>query len=264
MPAACYNPPHMKRLVASVVVSVLASTLTLGVAGAQVTAPASAPPASPSPARVQSDLQLERKLLSLDLVSYHEARVREQAARAQVDDAGQKLDQALAGDSLALGTLETLFDVLSASRASVQIAAQRVDWSVQRLQDRMRRISFLEGELGGGQGARPNSIAGRWQVRMTPQNVTGVFDLRLDGTVVSGSYQIGTTKGSWRGTFVDNNLRLERIDAKGGFDSVFSGIFDPVAQTISGSWTANELASGQPTRGDWTAARPPAAEERQP
>jgi len=262
--AACYNPPHMKRLVSSVLLSLLASALAVGAAEAQATAPAPAPPASPAAARVQNDLQLERKLLSLDLVSYHEARVREQAARAQVDDAGQKLDQALAGDSLALGTLETLFDVLSASRASVQIAAQRVDWSVQRLQDRMRRISFLEGELGGNQSVRPSSLAGRWQVHILPQNVSGVFDLRLDGTVVSGSYQIGTTKGSWRGTFVDNNLRLERIDAKGGFDSVFSGTFDPAAQTISGSWTANELASGQPTRGDWTAARPPATEERQP
>lgn len=258
----------MKRLVASVVVSLLASIFVLGAANAQGTAAseaaasAAAPPAAPP--QVQSELQLERKLLSLDLVSYREARVREQAARAQVDDAGQKLDQALAGDSLALGTLESLFDVLSASRASVQIAAQRVDWQVQTLQDRMRRISFLEGELGGARAVRPGSVAGRWQVQILPQNVAGVFDLRLDGTVVSGTYQIGTSKGSWRGTFVDNNLRLERIDAKGGFDSVFAGTFNPATQTITGSWTANELASGQPTRGDWTAARPPATEERQP
>jgi hypothetical protein len=212
---------------------------------------------------VQNDLNLERKLLSLDLVSYREARTREQAARAQVDDAAQKLDQALAGDSLALGTLESLFDVLSASRAATQIAAQRVDWQVQRLQDRMRRISFLEGEAGGAR-ARTGTIAGRWRVQILPQNVTGVFDLRLDGTVISGTYQIGTSKGSWRGTLVDNTVRLERIDAKGGFDSIFLGTFDPAAQKITGSWTANELASGQPTRGDWTATRATAAEERQP
>ncbi len=259
----------MKRLVASVLASLLASVLAVGAASAQGTAASEASAASAStppvaPSRVQNDLDLERKLLSLDLVSYHEARVREQAARAQVDDAGQKLDQALAGDSLALGTLESLFDVLSASRASVQIAAQRVDWSVQRLQDRLRRISFLEGELGGARAVRPGSVAGRWQVQILPQNVGGIFDLRLDGTVVSGTYQIGTSKGSWRGTFVDNDLRLERIDSKGGFDSVFSGTFNPATQTITGSWTANELASGQPTRGDWTASRPPATEERQP
>jgi hypothetical protein len=255
----------MKRLVAPLLISLLAAPFAVGAASAQGTAPPTAPASSPAAplSRAQSDLQLERKLLSLDLVSYREARSREQAARAQVDDAAQKLDQALSGDSLALGTLESLFDVLSASRAASQIAAQRVDWQVQRLQDRMRRISFLEGEAGGAR-TRPGTIAGRWQVQILPQNVTGVFDLRLDGTVISGTYQIGTSKGSWRGTFVDNNVHLERIDAKGGFDSIFSGTFDPVAQIIRGSWTANELASGGPTRGDWTAARPTAAEERQP
>jgi hypothetical protein len=251
----------MKRLVVALLTTLLAVTSAVGTASAQGTAPA-APSAAPL-SRAQSDLQLERKLLSLDLVSYREARSREQAARTQVDDAAQKLDQALSGDSLALGTLESLFDILSASRAASQIAAQRVDWQVQRLQDRMRRISFLEGEAGGAR-TRPGTIAGRWQVQILPQNVTGLFDLRLDGTVISGTYQIGTSKGSWRGTFVDNNVHLERIDAKGGFDSIFSGTFDPVAQTIRGSWTANELASGGPTRGDWSAARPTAAQERQP
>lgn len=252
----------MNRLVAVFLLSLLASAFAVGAASALEAAPAASPAAPLS--RAQSDLQLERKLLSLDLVSYREARTREQAARAQVDDAAQKLDQALAGDSLALGTLESLFDVLSASRAAAQISAQRVDWQVQRLQDRMRRISFLEGEAGGARAVRPGSIAGRWQVQILPQNVTGLFDLKVDGTVLSGTYQIGTSKGSWRGTFVDNNVHLERIDAKGGFDSIFSGTFDPVAQTIRGSWTANELASGGPTRGDWTAARPTAAQERQP
>lgn len=250
----------MKRLVAPAA-SLLAFVLLAGAASAQGTE-AAAPP--PSAARVQTDLQLERKLLTLDLVSYREARTRQQAARVQVEDAGQKLDEALAGDSLALGTLESLYDVLSASQAAAQLAAQRVDVQVQRLQDRMRRISFLEGELGGARAVRPGSIAGRWQVRILPQNVSGIFDLRLDGTVVSGTYEIGSTKGSWRGTFVDDNLRLERIDAKGGYDSIYSGTFDPAAQKISGSWTANELASGQPNRGDWTASRAPAAEERQP
>ena len=254
----------MNRSQSVLLALLLTLIVTAGSARAQGTAAAAAQasPAAPSPV-VQNDLNLERKLLSLDLVSYREARTREQAARAQVDDAAQKLDQALAGDSLALGTLESLFDVLSASRAATQIAAQRVDWQVQRLQDRMRRISFLEGEAGGAR-ARTDTIAGRWRVQILPQNVTGVFDLRLDGTVISGTYQIGTSKGSWRGTLVNNTVRLERIDAKGGFDSIFLGTFDPAAQRITGSWTANELASGQPTRGDWTATRATAAEERQP
>jgi hypothetical protein len=119
----------------------------------------------------------------------------------------------------------------------------------------MRRISFMEGEVGGAR-PRSDSIAGRWRVQVQPQNVAGIFELRLDGTVISGTYEVGTSKGSLRGTVVDSkSLRLERIDAQGGFDSVFLGTFDPAAQTITGSWTANELANGQPTRGTWSAQR---------
>jgi hypothetical protein len=256
----------MKQAVSRFLATLLALLVCAGLASAQGTAaaPAQAPPAAAAASPVQSQLQIERKLLALDLVSYRETRAREQAARTRVDEATQRLDQALGGSSLALGTLETLFDDLSAARAAAQIAAERVDWQVQRLQDRMRRISFMEGEGTGTRTARSDSVAGRWRVQIRPQNVTGVYDLRLDGTVVSGIYEAGTSKGSLRGTFVDRNLRLERVDSKGGFDSVFLGTFDPVAQTITGSWTANELASGQPTRGEWSAVRATAAEERQP
>jgi hypothetical protein len=252
----------MNRPAAALLAFLLAPALAAAQGAAPTPSTLSAPTQTAQTA--QSELQLERKLLALDLVSYREARNREQAARTQVEEAAQRLDQALAGDSLALGTLETLFNDLSAARAAAQVAAERVDWQVQHLQDRMRRISFMSGEVGGSRTARNDSIVGRWRVQIQPQNVAGVFDLRLDGTVVSGTYEVGTSKGSLRGTYVDRNLRLERIDAQGGFDSVFLGTFDPAAQTISGSWTANELASGQPNRGTWSALRAGAAAETQP
>lgn len=253
----------MQRPAAALLAVLCLAAGSAGLLNAQGTT--SAPPTAASASQVQTELQLERKLLALDLVGYRETRTREQAARTRLDEATQHLDEALAGASLALGTLETLFDDVSTARANAQIAAQRVDGQVQRLQERMRRISFLEGEVGGaGRPLRNDTVAGRWRVQILPQNVAGTFDLRLDGTVVSGTYEIGPSKGSLRGTLVDRNLRLERIDARGGFDSVFLGTFDPVTQTITGSWTANELASGQPTRGDWNAARAGAAEERTP
>jgi hypothetical protein len=243
----------MNRPLAVLFLSFLVPVYLAEAAGAQTAAPATVPSAASAPA--QTELQLERKLLALDLVSYREARGREQTSRTRVEEATQRLDQALAGSSLALGTLETLFDEISAARAAAQVAAERVDWQVQHLQDRMRRISFMEGEVGGAR-TRNDSVAGRWRVQIQPQNVAGIFELRLDGTVISGTYEVGTSKGSLRGTVVDSkSLRLERIDAQGGFDSVFLGTFDPAAQTITGSWTANELANGQPTRGTWSAAR---------
>jgi hypothetical protein len=60
--------------------------------------------------------------------------------------------------------------------------------------------------------------------------------------------------GSFRGTFTSGHLRLERIDGTHGFDSVFLATIDSSGRLV-GSWTANELASGQPSRGDWSAAR---------
>jgi hypothetical protein len=247
------------------ILSAFAFVMPSGPLSAQEAAPASAvtTPSAVS-SQVEAELQIERKLLALDLVSYREARVREQTARARLDEATQHLDEALAGDSLALGTLETLSDDVATARANAQLAAQRVDGQVQRLQDRMRRLSFLEGEPGGSGQPSRDSVAGRWNVQIKPQNTSGTFELRVDGTVVAGTYEVGTAKGSLRGTIVDHSLRLERIDARGGFDSVFLGTFDPAAQTISGSWTANELASGQPTRGDWTATRAAAEEESKP
>ena len=61
--------------------------------------------------------------------------------------------------------------------------------------------------------------------------------------------------GSLRGTFVDNTVRLERIDARSGFDSTLVGLVDTAGGRISGTWQANEVGSGEPAAGQWTAVR---------
>ncbi|HEX2643136.1 MAG TPA: hypothetical protein VHU81_09100 [Thermoanaerobaculia bacterium] len=218
------------------------------------TAVATAPAPAPEHREVQVQLDMERKLLALDLVSYREARTRERSIRTEAQQTSDRMDQALQGSSLALGALEKLHDELVADQAAAVIASQRVELQLQRLEDRLRRIAFLEGEAGGRTAADP--VSGRWQVQILPQNATAVFDLRLDGTVVAGQYRIaGGTSGSFRGTYSSNRLRLERIDARGGFDATFEGTVDPAARRIRGTWTTNELASGQPTRGDWSGVR---------
>jgi hypothetical protein len=144
--------------------------LVLLLSGALLAVPAlqaqdAAPSASTASIQLQTELQLERKLLALDLVSYRETRTKEQAARDRVSASMQRLDQALGGDSLALGTLESLFTELSAARAAASAAAEQMDWQVRSLQERMRRISFLEGEIGG-RGMRETTLAGRWQLQI--------------------------------------------------------------------------------------------------
>ena len=204
--------------------------------------------------QIQTELRLERRLLSLDLVTFNEIRERERRARERVDTVLEALDETMAGDSLSLGGLEVLHDELSIARESARTAEAKLDNHLERLQERLRRIGLLEAEAAGGGARRLDPVTGRWRVTILPQNRAAVFDLRLNGTVVSGSYQVeGSTPGSFRGTYSGGRLRLERIDSRGGFDSVWEGIVGQ--DQISGAWQSNELVTGQPTRGDWTAIR---------
>jgi hypothetical protein len=244
----------------------LVLVLLAALAGAQETTPQSA-----VSAQIATELRLERKLLALDLAAYREARTVEQRTRDQVAQSTAKLDQALTGDSIALGTLESVHLELSSSRAASQIAADRVEWQLQRIEDRLRRIGFLESEAGGRTAEAPRDpITGTWSVVILPQNQTGTFELKLNGTLVSGSYTlsggnlVGSGAGSFRGTYADNHLRLERVDTRRGFDSVFLGTVDPATGRLNGTWSANDLASGQPARGDWSANRNGAGNERRP
>lgn len=225
---------------------------------------------SAASAQIATDLRLERKLLALDLAAYREARGVEQRTRDQVAQAVARLDQALAGDSVSLGNLETVHLELSSAQAASRIAAERMEWQIQRIEDRLRRIGFLESESGGRAAEAPRDpLTGRWRVVVLPQNQTGTFDLTLNGTLVAGSYSLtggnlAASTGSFRGTYSDNRLRLERVDARRGFDSVFLGSVDPATGRLSGTWSANDLASGQPARGDWSANRDGAGNERRP
>lgn len=221
-------------------------------AGAQ--APAVAPgetAAAPSPS--SAELRLEQRLLSLDLVAYKETRQREGLARQRVTEALGRLDQALAADAVSLGTLEGLQDELAVARAAAHAAEDKLNSQLERLGERLRRIALLTGDTGTTP-LRNDPLTGRWRVTIQPQNLTATFDLRLDGTLVSGSYLVnGVSSGSFRGTLANGNLRMQRIDANGGFDSVWEGIL--ANGRINGTWMANELVTGQPNRGAWTAVR---------
>jgi hypothetical protein len=248
----------MTRSSSAAVLTFLVLAVTIGSAWAwqepETPAPGPAPTDAAYRSQVQTQLRLERSLLALDLASYREARDRETGTRARVAEVAGRLDQALGGDAVALGNVEALHDELSAAREAANTAVQRVEERLVRLQDRLRRIGFLEGETGARAQARPDPVTGRWRVTILPQNATGVFNLRLNGAVVTGTYTLdGISSGSFRGTYTGNTLRLERVDERRGFDSTFVGAVG-VGQ-IRGIWLLNELATGGPSRGDWTATR---------
>lgn len=210
--------------------------------------------ASPS-STAQAQLRLERSLLSLDLVGYGEARERARRTQQGVNEVLARLDQALAGDSVSLGTLETLQDSLDAALAASRITEDRLSAQLGKIQERLRRIGLLEGGQAAAAPAPADPLTGRWRVAIFPQNLTATYDLRLNGTTVSGSYTIdgSGSAGSFRGTYSGGVIRLERVDATTGFDSVWDGTVG--TNRITGTWMTNQLATGQPTRGDWTAVR---------
>jgi hypothetical protein len=209
-------------------------------------------PAAP-PAANQTELRLEQRLLSLDLLTYNQTRDRERAATQRVTDVLGRLDQALASDAVSLGALESLQDELAVARGTAHAAEDKLNTQLDKLQERLRRIALLEGDNGGPARAA-DPLTGRWRAAILPQNATATFEFRLDGTVVRGTYSIdGGSAGSFRGTLAGGTLRLERIDAQGGVDSVWTGTL--ANGRIAGTWMSNELVTGQPNRGDWTAVR---------
>ena len=203
---------------------------------------------------MQTELRLERRLLSLDLVSYNETRQRERRAMLRVTDVLGRLDQAMASDAMSLGALESLQDELATAREAAHTAEIRLQGQLEKLEERLRRIALLEGDTGAASRGAADAVTGRWRVTILPQSFSAIYTFRLNGTVVSGSYQVdGGTAGSFHGSLVNGNLRLERIDSQGGFDSVWEGAVGN--NHIDGTWTTNELVTGQPNRGSWTAVR---------
>jgi len=95
-------------------------------------------------------------------------------------------------------------------------------------------------------------------VAVEPGALRGTFDLRLDGSVVTGVYQLsGGWRGSLRGTLIDGTVRLERIDSQQGFNAVYSGrlVTRGNEKRLEGTWDATNLAAGMPASGTWVGRR---------
>jgi hypothetical protein len=139
-----------------------------------------------------------------------------------------------------LGTADQLRATVGARRAYLD-----------QVQAEIRRMEEARQAAG-------DELSGRWTVAIEPGGLTGVFDLRLDGTIVTGVYQLsGGWRGSLRGTLVGNDLRLERIDTQQGFVAVYTGTLVQRGneKRLEGAWEATNLAVGMPGSGTWVARR---------
>jgi hypothetical protein len=134
---------------------------------------------------------------------------------------------------------------------------------------RIRR-DILEGEaliattereirrLGEEVGPVGDPLTGTWSVTMEPGGLEGILYLRLEGTLVEGTYRLdGDWSGSLRGTYVSGKVRLERIDSQIGYAATYYGqlVERGGSARIEGNWEATQLAAGMPSGGSWIAVR---------
>lgn len=228
--------------------------------GVVLAAEASAQSRDPLLEMLRMQLEMEQRVLALDLANY--ARLQEQLrdaadrmvrlgddllrAEEEGEDAGS-----LAARSTDLRRAESDVTELMAMAQQVRttIASRRtytdqVGAEVRRLEEALQTSG--------------DEISGRWQVAVEPGGQRGTLDLKLDGTLVGGSYQLsGGFKGSLRGTFINGTLRVERIDTQLGFVAVFTGRLSwrDGEKRLEGAWESTNLSSGMPASGSWVARR---------
>ena len=155
----------------------------------------------------------------------------------------------LRDEDLRLAEAELMMDLTEAQRLRRAVVVSR-----QTLDEQVATIRHLKEQTG----AATDPITGVWDVVMEPGGQRGVFELRLDGTLIQGTYRLdGDWTGSLRGTLVANKVRLERVDSQLGFAAILYGrvIERGDEVRIDGNWESTQVASGLPAAGTWVARR---------
>jgi hypothetical protein len=100
-------------------------------------------------------------------------------------------------------------------------------------------------------------LDGRWSLSLLPMGIKGDVILSQNGTLLTGDYRFDNGQaGSVQGTFVNNILVLERIDARYGRMGRLEGTLSRDRQSVKGSWYSYDVTSGQPLTGAFALDRP--------
>ena len=214
---------------------------------------------------LEANQRIENRLLDGELERYDATRLREQQALQELRVQTNALDRALKRPQARLDELEQLeTEVAQAREAAYGISRELSDLRRQ-LYNRMARLAELAAEIQRERGRQlvpPSQLDGFWNLRIEPTGEVGLLELRVNGTLITGTYRLsGRRNGSVRGTLADNRVDLERIDNSNGFDSVLEGEFNPATRKITGGWTAVDVSGGRLGGGTWEARKLSPAEE---
>lgn len=210
----------------------------------------------------RTQLDMEHKLLTLDLARLDRIQQQLKSAGDRLERLNDDLLRAEREGEGVEGYVARSNDIRAAEstvKELIEAAAQLRS----TIGARRGTVDLLEAEvarLAGSAAAEQDEVSGSWAVSIEPGGMKGTFDLRLDGTLISGVYQLsGGWKGSLRGTFIGGNIRLERIDSQLGLAAVYTGrlVTREGERRIEGQWESTNLAGGMPGSGSWVARREP-------
>jgi hypothetical protein len=208
----------------------------------------------------KAQAEVEKRLLAADLATLDRVQEQLRAASDRLLRLGDDLLRAQK-DGEDLGS----FNARSADLRRAESDLESLVGSAQQLRSTIgARRAYLEQvqaeirRMDEANQASPDEVSGRWNISIEPGAMKGTFDLRLDASLVTGVYQLsGAWRGSLRGTFIDGNLRLERIDTQQGFNAVYTArlVTRGNEKRFEGTWDATNLAVGMPAAGTWVGRR---------
>ncbi len=207
----------------------------------------------------KAELARERRRLTSDSRTLADISRRLEVALNQLASASRAVSEAAAKNDGA-DEIARREDAVSESEQEVRALLERRRLLADRIVERRRSITALEGEL---QTRKPaDAVSGRWSVTLDPGAQRGIFRMTLEGTIVTGEYTLdGGYTGSLRGTLVNDRLRLERVDSRLGFSAIFYGRVARDASSIAGTWEATTFGAGEMGAGVWRAVREEEREE---
>ena len=207
----------------------------------------------------RAELARERRRVTADVRALSETSHRLEGALTQLSSASRAVAEA-ASRAEGADELARREEALSLAEQEVRGLLERRRTIADRIVERRRTIAALEADLSGKRTV--DALTGRWSILQDPGEQKGVFRMSLEGTIVSGEYTLeGGYSGSLRGTLVNDRLRLERVDSKLGFSTIYYGRVAREGASIAGTWEATTFGGGEPGAGRWRAVRDEEKEE---
>ncbi len=214
---------------------------------------------------LEANRRIESRLLDDELKRYEATRLREQEAHQALRAQSDRLDQAIRVTRPPMEELERLESEVGKARETAFAVSRELSDLRRALYGRMARLAELDNEIRRAQGrllVPTSQLDGFWNIEFQPTGEVGLLELRVQGTLITGTYRLsGRRNGSVRGTLANNEVELERIDNMNGFDSVLEGSYNPATRQIRGGWTAVDVSGGRQGGGTWRARKLSPAEE---